>query len=451
MPKESESSRMRMISGGEGGEGPVIYWMSRDQRAGDNWAVIHSQRIAIEKRRPLLVVFCLLDDFLGAQKRHFEFMLRGLEVVRDELGRRDIGFELLRGKPAEEIPKIVSEHGASALVTDFSPVRARSVWNGEIAGSVEVPFYEVDAHNIVPCWVASDKVEYGAYTIRPKIHRLLGEYLVRIPRVKKHPCAWDGGDEWSYEPTGGKDIPGWLNPGERSALRSARAFVKRGLGRYPEDRNDPSRDGQSNLSPYLHFGQLSAQRLALDVGGSDAPEPSKEAFIEELVVRRELSDNFCYYNDNYDSTRGFPEWARRTLDEHREDKREYTYSREEFEEGRTHDTLWNAAQLEMVDGGKMHGYMRMYWAKKLLEWSETPEMALETGIYLNDRYEMDGRDPNGYAGMAWSIGGVHDRAWGERPVFGKIRYMNRRGCERKFDVQAYIDKVESTSSRVVRA
>jgi deoxyribodipyrimidine photo-lyase len=167
---------------------------------------------------------------------------------------------------------------------------------------------------------------------------------------------------------------------------------------------------------------------------------SQEAFLEELVVRRELSDNFCFYNEDYDRFRGFPEWARTSLDKHRDDPREYIYSLEAFERAATHDPLWNAAQLEMVKRGKMHGYMRMYWAKKILEWTESPERAMEIAIYLNDRYQLDGRDSNGYAGIAWSLGGVHDRPWRERPVFGKLRYMNFNGCKRKFDVRAYIAK-----------
>jgi deoxyribodipyrimidine photo-lyase len=157
-------------------------------------------------------------------------------------------------------------------------------------------------------------------------------------------------------------------------------------------------------------------------------------------VRRELSDNFCYYNQDYDHFQGFPEWARKTLDDHRGDEREYLYPLEEFEAARTHDPLWNAAQLEMVQRGKMHGYLRMYWAKKILEWTASPEEAQEVAIFLNDRYELDGRDPNGYVGIAWSIGGVHDRAWKERPIYGKVRYMSYKGAAGKFDVQAYIDK-----------
>ncbi len=195
------------------------------------------------------------------------------------------------------------------------------------------------------------------------------------------------------------------------------------------------------MSPYLHFGQIAAQRVALEVMKADAPQIEKDALLEELIVRKELSDNFCYYNKNYDSVEGFPAWSRKTLDEHRGDKREYLYSLKDFESGNTHDELWNASQIQMVNSGKMHGYMRMYWAKKILEWSESPESAMKTAIYLNDRYELDGRDPNGYAGIAWSIGGVHDRAWGARPVFGKVRFMSYNGCKSKFDIKKFIESI----------
>lgn len=159
------------------------------------------------------------------------------------------------------------------------------------------------------------------------------------------------------------------------------------------------------------------------------------AFCEESIVRRELSDNFCYYNKNYDNLKGAYDWAQKTLDDHRKDKRTYVYSRDQLEQARTHDDLWNSAQIQMVKEGKMHGFLRMYWAKKILEWTKTPEEALETAIYLNDRYQLDGRDPNGYVGCMWSIAGIHDQGWREREVFGKIRYD---GCKRKFDVAAFV-------------
>ena len=232
----------------------------------------------------------------------------------------------------------------------------------------------------------------------------------------------------------------WIKPGELAASKLFKDFLENRFDRYAEDRNDPNKNALSNLSPYLHFGQISAQRVALTVQQFFQKNPSAEAFLEELIVRRELSDNFCYFNPKYDSFNGFHDWAKQTLNQHRKDKREFVYSIEEFEEAKTHEDLWNAAQKELIITGKMHGYMRMYWAKKILEWSKSPEEALRIAIYLNDKYELDGRDPNGYVGCAWSIGGVHDRAWAERQVFGKIRYMNRNGAARKFDLNSYIKK-----------
>jgi deoxyribodipyrimidine photo-lyase len=229
----------------------------------------------------------------------------------------------------------------------------------------------------------------------------------------------------------------WIKPGEKAAVKSLKDFLKNRFTKYSEERNDPNKNALSNLSPYIHFGQISAQRIALTVQQFYQKNPSADAFLEELIVRRELADNFCYFNKNYDSFDGFHEWAKESLNKHRKDKRDFVYSLEDFESANTHEDLWNAAQTELLVKGKMHGYMRMYWAKKILEWSKSPEDAMRIAIYLNDKYELDGRDPNGYVGCAWSIGGVHDRAWTERPVYGKIRYMNRNGAVRKFDVDAY--------------
>ncbi len=422
--------------------------MSRDQRAADNWALLFAQELAWERQAPLAVVFCLAPSFLGATLRHYAFMLAGLEETARALAAAGIPFVLLTGQPGEAVPRFIREHRAGALVTDFDPLRIKRDWKEAVARSLDLPFWEVDAHNVVPCWAASPKQEYGAYTLRPKLHRLLAGYLTEIPALRSHPWPWV---QPLPEPDGQAALLGlgvdrdvvpvnWLKPGETAAGERLRQFLATGLASYDRDRNDPNREGQSDLSPYLHYGQIAPQRVALEVRQSSAPEIAKEAFLEELIVRRELSDNFCFYNPHYDQVRGFPDWARKTLDERRRDRREYLYTREELEQARTHDDLWNAAQLEMVDRGKMHGYLRMYWAKKILEWSPRPEAAMAAAIYLNDRYSLDGRDPNGYAGIAWSIGGVHDRAWKERPVFGKIRYMSRKGCEAKFDAQAYMRK-----------
>jgi len=441
--------RARALKDGVPRSSPVAYWMSRDQRAHDNWALLFAQELAQKRGQPLAVVFCLSPSFLGATIRQCGFMLKGLSEVESELAARNIPFFLVHGSPGRAIPEFCRVQGIGTLVTDFDPLRIKKGWKGTVAGALEIPFYEVDSHNIIPCWLASARPEYGAYTPRGKVERLLPEFLCEFPAFEYKSAAWNGGPEkidWkatekSLRVNRSVGEIGWLRPGGKAAREALVKFLDHRLAQYPDDRNDPSKDGQSNLSPYLHFGQLSAQRVALEVGESEADDPAKEAFLEELIVRRELADNFCQYNPRYDSFGCFPAWARRTLDKHRTDKRRYMYRLEEFENAETHDDLWNAAQMEMVRRGKMHGYMRMYWAKKILEWTESPEDALRIAIHLNDKYELDGRDPNGYAGIAWSIGGVHDRAWPERPIFGNIRFMSYDGCKRKFNVKAYIAKV----------
>ncbi|MDQ5987826.1 MAG: hypothetical protein CSYNP_03572 [Syntrophus sp. SKADARSKE-3] len=443
--------RARTIREGQTGEGPVVYWMSRDQRVKDNWALLWAQELALNAGMPLAVMFCLAPEFLKASCRQYAFMMAGLREVENNLAKKNIPFFLLAGAPETVAADWLVKQQVKEVVTDFDPLRIKKSWKKAVSQRVDSLIYEIDAHNVVPCWVASQKQEYGAYTIRPKIHRLLEEYLDAFPRLKIHHIPWREGarrnnwDEIERKLGVDRSIPkvDWIQPGEKEAHRALHSFVGHRLPRYEELRNDPGSDGQSNLSPYLHFGQLSAQRVALEVMKAEAPQYVKNTFLEELIVRRELSDNFCHYNPCYDKVSGFPEWARRTLDSHRRDPRKFIYSTEQFENAQTHDDLWNAAQMEMVKRGKMHGYMRMYWAKKILEWTKSPEIALETAIYLNDRYELDGRDPNGYTGIAWSIGGVHDRAWNEREVFGKIRYMSYNGCKSKFDIKKYIEHINS--------
>jgi deoxyribodipyrimidine photo-lyase len=439
-------TRVRLLKAGSEKHGPVVYWMSRDQRARDNWALLYAQHRAIRQGAPLAVIFCLVPDFLGACIRQYGFMLKGLRQVARDLQAKNISFHLLPGAPERVVSQFVRKFRVSALVTDFDPLRLKQGWKMKVATTIDIPLYEVDSHNIVPCWVASSKQEYGAYTLRPKIKKLLPFYLDEFPALKSHPVHWQEPaaqipwDQLSSTLRTDTSVPEitWLKPGEQAAHQLLSRFAAGGLKQYAQDRNDPTLSGQSNLSPYLHFGQLSAQRAALSITGASVPDAIKEAILEELIVRRELADNFCHYNPSYDTFDAFPDWAKKTLNAHRRDRREFIYSRDELEKGETHDPLWNAAQQEMVVRGKMHGYLRMYWGKKILEWTRSPEEAMQYAICLNDRYELDGRDPNGYAGIAWSIGGVHDRAWSERPFFGKIRYMSYNGCRSKFNVGKYI-------------
>jgi len=223
--------------------------------------------------------------------------------------------------------------------------------------------------------------------------------------------------------------------GSEEAEKHLEVFLRERLDDYASRRNDPTQDGTSNLSAYLHFGQISPVAVAVRVKRSDAK--GRDAFLEELIVRRELSINYVHYNDLYDEFEGLPNWVKATLGEHGNDRRDYVYSPEDLEQSRTHDSYWNAAQAEMRSSGKMHGYMRMYWGKKILEWSRTPQEAFKVALYLNNKYELDGRDPNGFAGVAWCWG-KHDRPWRERPIFGKVRYMSADGLRRKFDAERYV-------------
>lgn len=359
------------------------------------------------------------------------------------------------------IKHIVNEYDPSAIYCDYSPLRGPQAVRRHIAKAYpEIPSFTVDAHNVIPVWITSQKQEWAAYTIRPKIHKLLKEYLTPYPTLKNQSSAPDiAPADWKQIQ---RTLPSTQEPipaaGPAAAQKQLETFVKTGLKSYDESRNDATTDGQSGLSPYLHFGQISAQHVAayvleqtkqtVQIGPkitqrSLAKDTNVAAFLEELIVRRELSDNFCTYNKSYDSLEGAPDWARESLKQHEKDKREFIYSYKDFEQGKTHDDLWNAAQLQMVTEGKMHGYMRMYWAKKILEWTPDAQTAIKYATQLNDTYELDGRDPNGYVGILWSIAGLHDRPWFERDVYGTVRYMAQSGARKKFDTEAYIKKYSS--------
>ncbi|XP_040534599.1 deoxyribodipyrimidine photo-lyase isoform X2 [Gallus gallus] len=418
------------------------------QQHPDNWAFLYAQRLALKQELPLRVCFCLVPAFLDATIRHYGFMLRGLREVAKECAELDIPFHVLLGCPKDVLPSFVVEHGVGGLVTDFCPLRVPRQWVEEVKERLpeDVPFAQVDAHNIVPCWVASPKQEYSARTIRAKIHSQLPEFLTEFPPVIRHPhpppnppepIAWDACYS-SLQVDRTVTEVAWATPGTAAGLAMLQSFITERLKSFGSQRNDPNKAALSNLSPWFHFGQVSTQRAILEVQKHRRVyKESVDAFVEEAVVRRELAENFCYYNENYDSVRGAYDWAQSTLKLHAKDKRPFLYKLPQLEQATTHDPLWNAAQLQMVREGKMHGFLRMYWAKKILEWTRSPEEALQFAIYLNDRYELDGMDPNGYVGCLWSICGIHDQGWKERDVFGKIRYMNYAGCKRKFDVDQF--------------
>lgn len=443
----------------------IIYVMSRDQRINDNHALVIAQQEAFAQKLPLVVVFNLLPTTGVRSREQYQFMLGGLKELEKELKKLDIPFILTIGNMPKELSILTKTLSPRTVYFDFNPLRGPRIQQKTVANQLDCRVAVVDTHNIVPVWVTSDKQEFAAHTIRRKLHKNLEEWLVKPDQVAKHPytlsaittsATWaDAEREITKLKACG--IKHGFKPGEKAALTSLRSFTETGLTNYASKRNDPAFEAQSNLSPYLHFGQLSALRIVLDIlqdttyvplllrqpkmpsaSATPSREESIDTFIEELIVRRELSDNFCFYNQMYDQLDGAPNWARQSLEIHSSDPREFVYSLREFEDAMTHDDIWNAAQLQLRKSGKIHGYMRMYWAKKILEWSKTPDDALQTAIYLNDHYSIDGGDPNGYVGILWSIAGLHDRPWFERSVYGTIRYMNASGLKRKFDTDVYL-------------
>lgn len=432
--------------------------MIRDQRAGDNWAFLYAQEKALEMHVPLVVVVALREDMAqhSLLERSGRFMFEGLSETFDTLVRKNVRSILLIGNPVAGVVKCAWRLGAGLVVTDYSPLEPYATWKKQVARELEVSLQEVDAHNVVPVWEAYPKQAYSARILRPKIQTLLPRYLVPFPKMIRHPYTYEGDVanldlkrqfktlRWLHKPA----TPLLVKPGAKAGLLRLKQFIERQLPGYSWGRNDPNCQVLSGLSPYFHFGQVAPARAALAVLESQTDEETKHIFLEELLVRRELADNFCHYNADHTLATGFPLWAQKTLAKHAADARPFMYTKRQFEAAETHDDLWNAAQKEMVVSGKMHGYMRMYWAKKILEWSPSATEALSIANSLNDVYELDGRDPNGYTGVAWSIGGVHDRPWFERPIYGLVRTMTEAGIRRKFDASAYIDRTVTDLERL---
>jgi len=424
--------------------------MQQSQRADWNHALEYAALQAGRLGKPLLVLF-VLTPYAGAGRRHYVFMLQGLIETARTLEERGIAFVLRTGDPVREVIRLA--RNAAFAVFDRGYLRNQRAWRREILEGTRVPAAVVESDAVVPVQAASDKEEYNAAALRRKLAPLLTGFLVPPERaeISLSPLAHlPSGEDFSDSGrllrklgiSGSVRESSWYHGGCSAARKRLDLFVRDKLDRLEQYRSDPGPDYQSHLSPYIHFGQISPLEIALAVKNSGSP--GKDLFLEQLIVRRELSLNHVWYNPAYDRFDGLPEWARKTLKYHEGDRREYIYSREEWEAGRTHDVYWNAAQKELAERGSIHGYMRMYWGKKILEWSASPEEAFETALYLNDKYALDGRDPNGYTGAAWCFG-RHDRPWPERPVYGNIRYMNHRGLERKFRMNEYLERVNSPS------
>ena len=427
----------------------VVYWMQRAQRGVDNPALDVAVNAGNELGKPVVVFLAPVPFYPNANLRHFSFLADGIADIAEALKRRNIGF-VLRSYPAHSLLKFCEEVRAALVIGDENPLREPENWRSRVASRLRVPLWTVDADVIVPSKLLGGE-QYAAYTIRPRLHKLLPQFLRRSPNPEAR-FPWSApstlfslrpGDDFTREwdlDRSVAEVTTWQG-GTKRGLQTLNAFVAEKLQAYPEQRNRPERDGTSRLSPYLHFGHIGPHTVAAAIQDANSTGQAKEAFLEQLIVRRELAVNFVRFNPSYDSIKCVEPWADRSFAEHVGDRRPIIYGEKQLQNAETHDPLWNAAHKQMVLTGWMHNYLRMYWAKKILEWSPSVGLALQRALWLNDRYEMDGRDPNGYAGIAWGILGKHDRAWFDRPVFGKIRYMSLASTRKKFDSERYIAQI----------
>lgn len=456
----------------------IVYWMQQAQRAEFNPALDYAIELANQTALPLVVVF-VLTEVAEANLRHYSFMINGLWETTARLQSFGISMLCLVGYP----PDVIENNFPDALeiVTDMGYLKYQRAWRLDLRQKLSksgIGYTEVETEPLIPVGTVSDKEEYSAATIRRKLCRKLNslefpgirdEYKITkkavvktiSPCAKPHEMTLEQFRAWVYDNI---SLDNSVTPvasyrgGRLEALESLSRFLAERLALYATKRNEPSLDIQSGLSPYLHFGQISACEVVRELLNQGGIQPSLlgeliwnkaayelelpgfAAFAEELIIRRELSFNLCHYNESYDSFACLPGWAKQTLLTHIEDKRAGDYSLDRLLQCATDDIYWNSANKEMMISGKMHNYMRMYWGKRLLAWMKSPEEAYQVLLYLNNKFELDGRDPNAYAGVAWCFG-KHDRPWQRRPIYGSVRYMNAAGLERKFDMKAYVKKV----------
>jgi deoxyribodipyrimidine photo-lyase len=429
----------------------VLYWMQSSQRAEDNHALEFAITRANELNLPLLVGFGLMDNYPDANLRHYTFMLQGLQDAQKTLAKRGVKMVVQHGNPADVAIKLSKD--AALVVVDRGYLKPAKRWREKAAKEMNCKLIQVESDVVVPVDAVSDHAEFAARTIRPKITRLLDKFIQPVEKVKLKNKSLDldiaGFDLSDVAKLANSlklnksvlpvDTP--YSGGQTTARKTFSDFLEHRFKNYVPNRNQPQTSDTSYMSRYLHFGNISPLEIVSMLREQGRGQENIETYIEEVIVRRELAINFCNFNESYDSFECIPAWAKKTLDEHKTDQRKHIYSLEQLEKAQTHDPYWNAAQKEQVYTGYMHNYMRMYWGKKILEWSASPEEAFKNALYLNNKYFIDGRNANGFVGVAWCFG-VHDRPWTTRPIFGTVRYMNAAGLERKADPKAYVKKVE---------
>lgn len=447
----TDDMRISVLGDGEVADGPILLWVQRAQRAKGNLAANLAISIGNELQRPVIACFCLAPSYPGATFRAYHFMAEGLRDLPGAFAARGIGWMLRIGEPSNVIPAVVSEVGAACVVTDQAPTAPGRQWKRDVARQLAISVVAVDADVVVPT-AHFTKLEWAPRTIRPKIGKLLDHYLIPtedpVATVKNNVLETldpvDAINAFSIDFSIGSAPR--LRGGEREARKRLKHFCESHLATYDVDRNRSDIDGSSGMSPYLHFGHISPMEIAVTaletLRGAGKPEVI-DSFFNELIVQRELAINFALHQPGYDTFEGIPDWGRKTLAEHASDPRPVLYDRAVLANGETHDPLWNAAQRQMVHEGFMPNRLRMYWAKQILLWTPVPEEAFATAVELNDRYFVDGRDANGYAGISWSIGGRHDRPFPpKRPVFGLVRPMGMNGMKKHFAVDRYIAMID---------
>ena len=385
-------------------KGEIIYLCEREIRAKDNFALQFAIQKSKELSLPLKIIY---------PKVNYEYQPKQVfidnQIIQAKKQFRQIGldFEIIEKSPAE----IIKNLRPALIILDFNPILKRKYLK-----NVDFKIYEIDGHNIIHSRFVSDKQEYSAATLRRKIYYKIYPFLTEFDNLKTEKVEAD------------------------YVLED---FIKNKLPYYAEYKNDISKNVLSGLSKYLNLGFISSQRVALEIIKSGVNDINKELFLEELVVRKELADNFCLYSKNFKDFSGVLSWAKISLENHKHDIRPYIYSTDELENAKTHDKLWNATQIQLISEGTIHGYLRMYWAKKILEWIPSPKESLKTAIYLNDKYAYDSPSPNGYVGILWAIAGLYDRAFMDYPITGKIRRMTYDSIKRKYDLGDYLQKYVS--------
>ena len=382
-------------------KGEIVYLCEREIRAKDNFAL----QFAIEKSKELNLSLKIIHPKIKYDYRQKQrFIDNQVEQTKTQFSNIGLDFEIIENTPVE----IIKNTKPAILIIDFNPILKR-----DYLKNADFKIYEIDGHNIIPAKFVSKKQEYSAATLRIKIYHNIYPFLTEFMNLTSDKVEAD------------------------YVLDD---FIKNKLQYYSENKNDPSVNVISSLSKYLNLGFISSQRIALEVIQSGVKDINKETFLEELIIRKELSDNFCLYSKSFKNFSSIPNWAKMSLENHKYDIRPYIYSIEMLESAKTHDKLWNATQTQLIKEGTIHGYLRMYWAKKIFDWMSTPKDALKTAIYLNDKYAYDSPSANGYVGVLWAIGGLHDRAFADYPVTGKIRRMTYDSMKRKYDLSNYIKK-----------